>query len=310
MNYLVTGGAGFIGSNIAKHLVEKGESVRVLDNFFSGKKENLADIIDKIDFVEGDITDLETCKKVSADMDYVLHQAAIPSVPRSVDQPLQSNEANVTGTLNILYAARDAKVKRVVYAGSSSAYGDVDIPVKTEELLPRPLSPYAASKLAGEYYCKVFYNCYGLETVVVRYFNVFGPQQDPNSQYSAVIPKFITSVLKDEQPTIYGDGLQSRDFTYVENNISGNILAATSKKGAGEVFNIACGGSFDLVTLMKIINETLGKDIKPIFAPTRKGDVKHSLAGIKKAEEILGFKVIVDFKEGMRRTIDWYKKQQ
>lgn len=309
MNYLITGGAGFIGSNIARYLIEKGESVRIIDNYFSGKKENIEDIKDKMDVIEGDIRDYESCKKAVADMDYVLHHAAIPSVPRSVDKPMQSNEANVTGTLNLLDTSRYAKIKRFVFASSSSVYGDVDIPSKREDLVPRPLSPYAASKISGEYYCKVFYNCYGLETISLRYFNVFGPFQDPTSQYSAVIPKFITAVLRDEQPTIYGDGKQSRDFTFIENNIIANVLAATSEKGIGEVFNIACGDSFNLLQLLDTINSILGKSISPKFDPPRKGDVRHSLADISKAEQILGYKATVDFKEGLRRTVGWYKSK-
>jgi UDP-glucose 4-epimerase len=242
-------------------------------------------------------------------MDYILHQAAIPSVPRSVENPLRTNDANVTGTINLLYAAKEKKIKRLVYASSSSAYGNVEVSPKVESLPPSPRSPYAVSKLAGEYYCRAFYECYGLETISLRYFNVFGPNQDPTSQYSAVIPKFITCILRDEPPPVNGDGTQSRDFTYVENNIIANLLACEAPRTAGEVINIACGESINLLELIRTINEISGKDIKPIFCPRQPGDVMHSLADIRKAKEMLGYEPVVRFRDGLERTIEWYKNE-
>ena len=254
------------------------------------------------------LADYDVCVRASKDMDYILHQAAIPSVPRSVENPIRSNQANVTATVNLLTAAKENKIKRVVYAASSSAYGNVKVSPKTETLAPQPLSPYAVSKLAGEYYCRAFYECYGLETVALRYFNVFGPNQDPTSQYSAVIPKFISCVLKDESPPVYGDGTQSRDFTFVQNNVLANIKACTAPRAPGEMMNIACGDNTNLLELIRLINKTLEKDIKPDFCPPRKGDVKHSLADITKAKEILGYEISVSFEEGLKRTIEWYRK--
>lgn len=308
-NFLVTGGAGFIGSNIVERLVNEGHSVRVLDDLSSGKRENLAPYGDKVELVEGDLRDSDAVKRAVADIEVILHQAALPSVQRSVENPLLSNDINVSGTLNLLNAARLAKVRRVVYAASSSAYGDQPVPVKTESLLPMPLSPYAVAKLTCEYYLRAFHECYGLETVALRYFNVFGPRQDPNSEYSAVIPLFITRCLRGESPTIYGDGEQSRDFTYVSNNVSANLLAATADAAAvsGRVFNIACGRSYTLLELLKEINAILGTDIKPVLAPPRTGDVRHSLADIKAAEKAMGYKVEVDFHEGLKKTVEAYK---
>lgn len=307
-NYLVTGGAGFIGSNIVEQLLARGESVRVLDNFATGKRENLEPFLERIELVEGDLRDEETCRKAVADVDYVLHQAAMASVPRSLEQPVQTSEVNVMGTIKLLHAAARAKVRRLVYAASSSAYGDQPVPVKVETLQPMPLSPYASAKLAGEYFCQAFSQSMGLETVCLRYFNVFGPRQDPQSQYSAVIPLFVTAVLEGRSPTIYGDGTQTRDFTFVGNNVQANILAATSKQPvAGRVINIACGTSYSLLDLLLVINEALGKQVEPVFAPRRAGDVKHSLADIGLARQLLGYEVQVDFAEGMRRTVEWYK---
>jgi UDP-glucose 4-epimerase len=306
-NYLVTGGAGFIGSNIVKTLLEKGERVRVVDDLSTGKRKNIEPFLGKIDFVQSSLIHYDMCLRAVDGMDYILHQAAIPSVLRSVENPIRSNDANVTGTVNLLTAAKEKKIKRLVYAASSSAYGDVAVSQKVETLKPQPRSPYAVSKLAGEYYCQAFYICYGLETVSLRYFNVFGPNQDPTSQYSAVIPKFITSILRNEQPPVYGDGTQSRDFTYVENNVLANLLACTAPKAAGEMMNIACGDSTSLLDLIRLINETLGKNVKPLFHPPRSGDVKHSLADITKAREILGYKTVVPFKEGLERAIQWYQ---
>ncbi|MFP4581453.1 MAG: NAD-dependent epimerase/dehydratase family protein, partial [Candidatus Sumerlaeia bacterium] len=290
-NYLVTGGSGFIGSNIVRELLDRGDSVRVLDNFSTGRRANLAGVESKIDLIEGDICDAHTVKRAAADMDYVLHQAALPSVPRSVKDPVESLQVGVIGTANVLLAALDAKVKRVVYAASSSAYGDQEGDFKIETMLPNPLSPYASAKLTGEQLCAVFTNCYGLETVSLRYFNVFGPHQDPTSEYSAVIPLFITAVLEDRQPIFFGDGLQTRDFTYVTNNVHANIVAATSDKGSGQVFNIACGGSYSLRDLLAAINKALGTSVEARMEPARVGDVRHSMADIEKAKNILGYAV-------------------
>lgn len=307
-NYLVTGGAGFIGSNIVEQLVAEGHAVRVLDNFSTGKRENLAPFGEKIELVEGDLRDPGVCARAVAGVDFVLHQAAMASVPRSIAEPVTTSEINLMGTVQLLNACVKAGVKRVVYAASSSAYGDQTAPEKVETLLPRPISPYAAVKLSCEYLMAAFAACFPLETVSLRYFNVFGPRQDPNSQYSAVIPLFVTAMLNGRRPTIYGDGLQSRDFTYVANNVQANILAANAPGGiSGRVFNIACGGSFTLIDLVNEINDVLRTNIEPIFAPARTGDVKHSLAGIDEARRELGYDVKVGFGEGLRRTIEWYR---
>jgi UDP-glucose 4-epimerase len=307
--YLVTGGAGFIGSNIVEELVRRGERVRVLDDFSTGCRENLAPFLERIELIEGDIQDPATVRRAVEGVDYVLHQAALPSVQRSVDDPLASNAANVTGTLNLLLAARDAHVKRVAYASSSAAYGDSPTLPKREDMLPRPKSPYAVSKLAGEHYCRVFTEVYGLETVSLRYFNVFGPRQDPASQYAAVIPLFITALLRGEPPTVYGDGLQSRDFTYVSNVVQANLLAATAPGVAGRVFNVACGQRYTLLDLIAILNGILGTQTQPVHTAPRVGDVRHSLADVTAAQEILDYRVKVDFPEGLRRTVAWYKTQ-
>lgn len=307
--YLVTGGAGFIGSNIAEKLVGLGENVRVIDNFLTGKPENMATFKNKIDFVEGDIRDLATVTKAMKDVDYVIHQAALPSVPKSVELPIESNEHNTNGTLNILYAAKEAKVKRVVYAASSSAYGDQPQSPKVETMLPMPMSPYAVNKLAGEHYCAAFYKVYGLETVALRYFNVFGHRQDPTSFYSAVIPKFISALLKNESPTIFGDGEQSRDFTYIDNVVSANLLACKAANVAGQMFNAACGESFTLNQLFQDLQEIMGTTIEPLYEEARVGDVKHSLADINKARRLLGFDVQVDFRSGLKKTVDWFTQR-
>jgi UDP-glucose 4-epimerase len=307
--YLVTGGCGFIGSNIAEYLVAQGDEVRILDNLTTGKRENIAAFAQHVEFIEGSLLDKAVVEKAVRGVDYVLHQAALPSVPRSIEDPETSNRVNVEGTVILLRACTQAGVKRVVYAASSSAYGDQPTLVKSENLLPRPKSPYAVSKLAGEYYMQAFSACYGLETVSLRYFNVFGPRQDPTSQYSAVIPKFITAMLRGQRPTIYGDGTQTRDFTFVLNNVLANIAAAEAPGVSGRVFNIACGTSYSLLDLVSEINAILGTSIEPEFAPPRAGDVRHSLADISSAQEALGYKVVVDFREGLRRTIEWYKQQ-
>ncbi len=306
--YLVTGGAGFIGSNITLFLVKKGEKVKVIDNFLTGKKENLSSIINKIELIEGDIRDFKTCLEATKGVDYVLHQAALPSVPRSVETPEITNDININGTLNILLASVKNKVKRVVYASSSSIYGDSPVLPKKEDMIPSPLSPYAVSKLTGEYYCKVFYKIYGLETVILRYFNVFGPHQDPDSQYAAVIPKFIKAMLKGERPVIYGDGEQSRDFTYIDNVVQANILATRAKNACGRVFNIASQESITINQLVKELNCILNKNIEPKYTVPRPGDIKHSLADISSAKQILNYSPKIKFNEGLRRTVHWFQK--
>lgn len=307
--YLVTGGAGFIGSHLAEALVNRGENVRVIDNFSTGSRANLAPVLQHVDLREVDITALEAIRPAMQGVDYVLHQAAIPSVPRSVADPALTHAACLTGTLNVLIAARDAGVKRVVYAASSSAYGDIEGEYKVESMAPRPLSPYAVAKLAGEYYCEVFYRVYRLETVALRYFNVFGPRQDPNSPYSAVIPLFMTALLAERRPTIYGDGTQSRDFTYIDNVVHGNLLAciADRERVAGQVMNLACGDRISLLELVVALNKLLGKAIEPNFADPRPGDVKYSRADIRKAGQLLGYEPVVSFEEGLARTLEWFQ---
>jgi nucleoside-diphosphate-sugar epimerase len=307
-NYLVTGGAGFIGSNIVEHLLEQGASVRVLDNFSTGHRENLAAFTGKAEIVEGDIRSPEVCAQAMGGMDYVLHQAAVPSVPRSIADPLLSHEAGITGTLNLLMAARDAQIKRFVFASSSSVYGDQETEWKREDSRRGPLSPYAATKAAGEHYLQAFSTCFGLETVALRYFNVFGPRQDPDSPYSAVIPRFINAVLDGRQPTIYGDGLQARDFTFVENTVRANVLAATGDfEARGQVFNIACGASYNLLELLAGINAALGTAVEPVHEAARVGDVRVSKADVSLAKKTFGYEAAVPFEEGLRRTIEWYK---
>jgi nucleoside-diphosphate-sugar epimerase len=308
--YLVTGGAGFIGSNIVEELGRRGEKARILDNFSTGKRENIAFFSDYVELIEGDLRHLDTVRRATEGVDYILHQGAIPSVLKSIDNPLDTDESNVRGTLNLLVAARDAGVKRVVYASSSAIYGDTPTLPKTEEMKPAPLSPYAVSKLAGEHYCQVCYQVYGLETVALRYFNVFGPRQDPTSQYAAVVPKFVTAILRGEQPVIYGDGQQSRDFSYVTNVVQANLLAATAPGVGGQVFNIACGQRYNLLDLVSTINRILGTAITPIHTAPRVGDIRHSLADIARAREMLGYQVEVEFKEGLRRLIAWYKEHE
>jgi len=302
--YLVTGAAGFIGSNIVEELVKRGEDVSAVDNFATGRRANIEDLLPKIDFVEGDISDRDTAARLVRGVDFVLHQAALPSVPRSVADPMASHQANATGTLNLLLAARDAGVKRFVYASSSSVYGNSPTLPKQEEMPTDPRSPYAVNKLAGEQYCKVFTLVYGLPAVALRYFNVFGPRQDPTSQYAAVIPAFITAMLEGKQPTIYGDGTQSRDFTFVANVVEANLLACEGDRADGSAVNIACGERVSLLELVAQINELLGTSIEPVFDPERAGDVKHSLADIRRAESILGYRPRVRFKEGLAITIE------
>jgi nucleoside-diphosphate-sugar epimerase len=311
MDYLITGGAGFIGSNIAEHLVRQGNSVRIFDNFSSGKRENIAAFADNVEIIESDLRVLDSVKHAMNGVRYVLHIGAVPSVPRSVEDPHTTNQANITGTLNVLLAARDAGVRRVVFSSSSSVYGDTPTLPKREDMPPSPLSPYAVQKVSGEYYCRIFWQLYGLETVSLRYFNVFGPRQDPQSQYAAVIPRFITAILRDEPPTIYGDGKQTRDFSHVENVIDANVASCAAPKDAlGETFNIACGGRTSLLELVKTINEICGKKIKPKFDPPRPGDVRDSQADIKKAQKLLGWKPRINFREGIEKAVAWYQQQQ
>jgi UDP-glucose 4-epimerase len=305
--YVVTGGAGFIGSHIAERLLRDGQRVRIVDNFVTGKRENLAALPHGFDLHEVSITDRPALAAAFADADYVLHQAALPSVPRSIDDPLTSHEYNLTGTLNVLMAARDAGVKRVVYAASSSAYGDIEGEHKVETMTPRPLSPYGAQKLAGEYYCQVFTEVYGLETVALRYFNVFGPRQDETSAYAAVIPRFLAALLRGEPPVIYGDGEQSRDFTYVDNVVHGNLLALRAPNAAGQMMNLATGGRVTLLDLAQRLNRILGTSIAPLHEAPRPGDIRHSRAAIGKAETLLGFAPVVDFDDGLARTIAWFR---
>ena len=307
-HFLVTGGAGFIGSNLVDALLANGDRVRVLDNFLTGKADNLVDSRDRIELLEGDIGDLGTCRRAVEGVDYVLHQAALPSVPKSIELPIDSNRTNITGIVNMLVAAKDAKVKRFVFAASSSAYGDTPTLPKSEEMRPSPKSPYAIQKHTGELYCKTFFDIYGLQTVALRYFNIFGPRQDPTSFYSAVIPKFIAASLRDEAPTIFGDGETSRDFTYIDNVVQANIKACTaSAEAAGEVLNIACGGRVSLNQLAEVIRSKVGRGQPAVHEPERPGDVKHSMAAIAKAERLIGYRPQVGFSEGIARTVEWYR---
>lgn len=309
MKYLVTGGAGFIGSNIVKELLRQGQEVRALDNFATGKRENILPLPKnpKLTLIKGDLRSFHIARAAVKGVDYILHQGALPSVPRSINDPITSNDVNVLGTLNILEAAREFGVKRVVCASSSSIYGNSETLPKVETMPVNPMSPYALTKYAQERYCQIFHQLYRLETVSLRYFNVFGPNQDPTSQYSAVIPKFIRLIQQEREPIIYGDGLQSRDFTFVENNVWANIQACTAEKAAGEVINIACGERYTLLDLVRMINEIMGKNVEPRFEPERPGDVKHSLAGIEKAKQLLGYEVRVDFRAGLQQTIEFFQ---
>jgi nucleoside-diphosphate-sugar epimerase len=306
MNILITGGAGFIGSNLVEALVKRGEKVRVLDNFSTGKRENLLPFSNQIEVIEGDIRSYHIVREAIDGMEVIFHQAALPSVPRSIKDPLTTNEVNATGTLNLLQAAKDVKVRRIVYASSSSIYGNNNVLPKRESMIPRPLSPYAVSKLAGEEYCRIFTELYGLETVSLRYFNVFGPRQDPTSQYSAVIPKFISAFLNVYAITVYGDGSQTRDFTFVGNVVKANLLAMESDKAVGKVFNIASGKSHTLKELIELLKYIFNKDPNIKYVTNRKGDVIHSYADITLASEIIGYKVSIDFEEGLKATVDWF----
>lgn len=314
----MTGGAGFIGSNIVRRLLEDGHRVRILDNFSTGRRKNIEGFGKRIEIIEAEITDLGSVKKAMAGVDYCLHQAALPSVERSIKEPTRVSEVNIRGTLNVLVAAREAKVKRVIYASSSSIYGggnkkpgqekSEQISSIREDSPPNPLSPYATTKLVGEHYGRLFTRLYGLEVITLRYFNVFGPGQDPDSEYAAVIPKFIKAALRNESPTIYGDGGQSRDFTYVDNVVEANILAVQAKgKVAGENFNIAAGKNITINKLWSLISKLTKKEIKPFLAPSRLGEVRHSLADISRARERLGYSLKVDFETGLARTIEYLK---
>ncbi len=308
--YLVTGGAGFIGSHIAEALVKRGERVRVFDNLMTGKRENLDHLAGKIEFIEADIRDYTSIRQALDGVGIVYHEAAIPSVPRSVAEPQLNHDANVNGTFNVLMAARDAGVKRVIFAASSSAYGDTEVLPKVETMLPNPLSPYAAAKLFGELYCQTFTRVYGLETVALRYFNVFGPRQDPTSPYSGVISKFVTSLLNNQAPTIFGDGEQSRDFTYVANVVDANLRAAEAPEAAGEVMNLGIGQRITLNQLFEELQKIIGTNLKPHYEETRAGDVRHSLADISRAEKLLGYSPLVGLAEGLKHTVDWYRENQ
>ncbi len=305
--YLVTGGAGFIGSNIVRELVRRKERVRVFDNFSEGKRENLSDLLGKIEIMEGDVRDHASVAAAVKGVDYALHQAALRSVERSVKDPFETNEVNVEGTLNLLLACRDQKVKRVVYASSSSVYGDSDHYPTLESDSARPISPYAISKLAAEHYCVAFTRLYGLETVSLRYFNVFGPHQDPDSEYAAVIPRFILKLLNDEAPTIDGDGKQSRDFSYIDDVVEANLKAATTPGIGGEVFNIAGGKGHSVLELYETLTMILGKSIQPRFGPPRSGDVRRTLADLSKSRKVLNCALNTRFKEGLEKTVEWLR---
>jgi len=306
--FLVTGGAGFIGSNICRKLVSQGCFVRVVDNLITGKKSNLADFIDRIEFIQADMGDEQVARAAMKDIDVVLHEGALASVPRSVDDPAATHKHCVDATFTLLLAARDAGIKRFVFAASSSAYGDTPTLPKVENMRPVPLSPYAVGKLVGEHYCSVFYKVFGLETIALRYFNVFGPYQDPTSQYAAAIQAFVMAILKDKAPTIYGDGEQSRDFTYIDNVVDANLLAARAEHTAGEVINIACGKAVTVNAIIGMINNLLGKAVKPVYADERPGDVKHSLADVTLAEELIGFDARISFEAGLEKAIGWYSE--
>ena len=307
--FVVTGGAGFIGSNLAAGLLQEGHQVTILDNFTTGRRENLEGLADRLRVVEGSICDRAAADAAFEGAEFVLHEAALPSVQRSVEQPEDTNRVNVGGTLTVLEAARAAGVKRVVLAASSSAYGDQPTLPKVETMAPQPLSPYAASKLAGEHYCMAYFHSMGLETACLRYFNVFGPRQDPASQYAAVVPIFITAFLNGKRPTVFGDGEQSRDFTYVDNVVTANLLAATAPRAAGQVFNVGCGARYSLNQLLESLGRTMGTHIPAIYEAPRVGDVKHSHADIAKAKELMGYEPVVSFEEGLAKTVEWYTAQ-
>ncbi|CAN5533445.1 SDR family oxidoreductase [soil metagenome] len=308
MNFLVTGGAGFIGSNIVDKLLELGHSVRILDNFSTGRRENLKSSYKDIDLIEGDLRSFHNVERAVRDIEVILHLGALPSVPRSIYDPITTNEVNVVGTLNVLEAARNANVNRIVFSSSSSVYGNNPQLPKVETMITNPLSPYAVSKLTGENYCRVFSSIYGMEVICLRYFNVFGPRQNPDSQYSAVIPKFIQSIMNDESPVIYGDGTQSRDFTYIENVINANLLASQCTYETGLTMNCACHERITLNDLVDKINADLGKKVKALYEDPRKGDIKHSFADIDLAKSKIGYEPKVNFEEGLKKTINSFKE--
>ena len=306
---LITGGAGFIGSNMVRFLLERGQEVRVLDNFENGKRENLTEVADRIELIEGDIRDADTCRKATAGAEVVYHLAALGSVPRSIKDPRSTHDVNVSGIFNVLEAARDNKVKRMVFASSSSVYGDSPVLPQHEGLPLAPISPYGASKAIGEIYCRAFYETYGLQTICLRYYNVFGPRQDPHSQYAAAIPLFVSALLRNEPPRIFDDGEQSRGFTYIDNVMDANWKAATAAETHGEAVNISTVNAVTINTVVNTIKELLGKeDIAPTYAPPREGDIKHSLADVSRAKEVIGYVPTVSFDEGIRRAIQWYKE--
>jgi nucleoside-diphosphate-sugar epimerase len=305
-HYLVTGGAGFVGSHLAEELIRRGHRVRVADSLVTGKRSNL-DHISGLEFLEGDLADLSFAREAVYEVDFVLHQAAIPSVPRSVVDPLTSHRANVDGTLNVLVAARDAGVRRLVFAGSSSAYGDTPTLPKQEDMPTHPQSPYALQKVVGEQYLRLFTALYGFETVTIRYFNVFGPRQDPSSPYSGVISVFAAALLENRAPTIYGDGEQTRDFTYIANVVDGVLRACEAPAASGQVINVATGGRISLNSLFETMRRLIGADVRPIYADPRPGDVRDSQADIDKARRLLGYEPTVSFEEGLRTTVGWYR---
>jgi UDP-N-acetylglucosamine/UDP-N-acetyl-alpha-D-glucosaminouronate 4-epimerase len=307
MRYLVTGGAGFIGSNTVDELVRRGHGVVVLDDLSSGKEDNLAEVRSKITFMKGSITDIEVVQKAMLQADYVIHLAARTSVPRSVKDPVDTNRINVDGTLNVLVAARDNKVKRVVFAASSSAYGDTPTLPKSEEMQPVPISPYGVSKYVGELYAQTFGRCYGLENVCLRYFNIFGPRQDPDSPYSGVLSRFSTAFLDSTPPVVFGDGEQTRDFTYVENAVQANILACEAPSASGRTFNVGTGQAVSLNQVLQMLQKTTGKKLEAKFEPAREGDIRDSLADIRLAKEFLSYEPTVLFEEGLERTFAWYQ---
>ncbi len=307
---LVTGGAGFIGSHLVRGLLARGEQVRVLDDFSTGKHENIAEVRGQIELIEGSICDERTCRQACEGMDVVFHLAARGSVPLSVEHPAETNRINVVGTLNMLIAARDAGIQRFVYSSSSSAYGDTPTLPKREDMRPLPVSPYAVSKLAGEMYAAAFAKCYGMQTVSLRYFNVFGPRQDPNSQYAAAIPAFVSRMVRGQRPVVFGDGEQTRDFCFVENVVRANLLASEAPQVAGEAVNIACGERVSINRVIELINEYLGTDLPPIYEPPRPGDVRDSLAALDEAKRVIGYEPQVFFAEGLKRSIEWYKQMQ
>lgn len=303
----VTGGAGFIGSNLVEALVERGDRVRVVDNLATGRIENLELVADRIEFINADICETARMREILSGVDVVFHEAAIPSVQKSILDPYHSNHANISGTLSVLIAARDAKVRRVIYAGSSSVYGDTPTLPKTETMTPRPISPYGVMKWVGEMYAQQFTKHYGLETISLRYFNVFGPRQDPTSEYSGVLSKFITAMLRNAQPVIFGDGEQSRDFTFVQNVVDANLLAAQTSRGVGEVMNLAVGGRYSLNEALKVLNRIFSSQVQARYEPNRSGDIKHSQADITRARELLGYEPKIDFEKGLRLTVEWYR---